>query len=263
MAAALNCATAMDRDSRKQTNFQRNLRRECEGFGTIAEFCRTAEINRQQFNKYLAGTATPSLNTLKKICSVLGISINKIFADDNLQFEEEDIEILTLRKLLNLSAKISLDPNIFPDGLYYCYMSIPDQQDVLMRSLLILTNAKSHLKFVRLTLLRTEGEQPVPLIAGRHSGIVCANESEVFLIGTNRYLPHQVSLMTLDKSFGTSRGFYSGVLLTRVSRSQACTSVHVQPVGKRIRARDAIKSLGIVKKSEIDQGAMLLSGQSS
>ncbi|MFN0193013.1 MAG: helix-turn-helix transcriptional regulator, partial [Aestuariivirga sp.] len=252
---------AMDRDLRKQTNFQRNLRRECEGFGTIAEFCRTAEINRQQFNKYLAGTATPSLNTLKKICRVLEISINKIFSDDNPQSHADEASIVALRKLLSLSEKIRLSPDVFLEGSYYCYMSIADRPNILVKSLLVLTNKGSHLKFVRLTIIQTENDPSHPLVKGRHSGIVCTNETEIFLLGANRYMPYQISLMTLDKSSGTGRGFYTGMLLTRIARSQAFTDVHVQPIGRQVSIREAIKSLGMVRKSDLGPGAMILSGQ--
>ena len=37
--------------------------------GTIAQACKETGINRQQFNKYLAGQILPGVRTMRKICS--------------------------------------------------------------------------------------------------------------------------------------------------------------------------------------------------
>ena len=50
------------------TNLQQNLRHLCGSYGTAAEICRTMDINRLQFNRYLNGKACPSPRTVRKIC---------------------------------------------------------------------------------------------------------------------------------------------------------------------------------------------------
>jgi len=37
--------------------------------GTIVQACKHTGINRQQFNKYLAGQIMPGARTMRKICS--------------------------------------------------------------------------------------------------------------------------------------------------------------------------------------------------
>jgi transcriptional regulator with XRE-family HTH domain len=42
---------------------------------SVAEFCRRVGINRQQFNKYLAGTHVPSQRSMLKIAEVCGLTL--------------------------------------------------------------------------------------------------------------------------------------------------------------------------------------------
>ena len=64
------------------SKFAANLRRKCANFGSIAEVCRGVGINRQQFNKYLAGNSIPNALTLRKICIFLDIQEQSLFFDE-------------------------------------------------------------------------------------------------------------------------------------------------------------------------------------
>src|SRR5215475_9721310 len=54
-------------------NFATNLRLLCGRHRSVSELCRRLAINRQQFNKYLAGTSLPSPATLGRICAFFAI----------------------------------------------------------------------------------------------------------------------------------------------------------------------------------------------
>jgi transcriptional regulator with XRE-family HTH domain len=64
-------------------HFPENLRMLCEQAGTISEMCRKIGINRQQFNKYLAGTHAPSKNNLRSIASFFGLNADVLFSSPN------------------------------------------------------------------------------------------------------------------------------------------------------------------------------------
>jgi len=64
-------------------HFPENLRTLCEQVGSISEMCRKIGINRQQFNKYLAGTHAPSKNNLQAIASFFGVSADVLFSAPN------------------------------------------------------------------------------------------------------------------------------------------------------------------------------------
>lgn len=60
-----------------------NLRTLSERAGTVTDICRKIGINRQQFNKYLAGTHTPSKSNLRSIASFFGLSEDVLFSNPN------------------------------------------------------------------------------------------------------------------------------------------------------------------------------------
>ena len=48
--------------------FAENLRLLCSYEKSVSEVCRSVNINRQQFSKYLSGANQPSSNNLRRIC---------------------------------------------------------------------------------------------------------------------------------------------------------------------------------------------------
>ncbi len=56
-----------------------NLRLLCSYGRSISDVCRRLKMNRQQFNRYLAGKAKPSLRTVRRICDFFGIDDHEIF----------------------------------------------------------------------------------------------------------------------------------------------------------------------------------------
>ena len=60
-------------------DFRENLRLLCSYYDSVSEVCRRLGINRQQFNKYLAGRALPSHHNLRRMCEFFGIEEGEIF----------------------------------------------------------------------------------------------------------------------------------------------------------------------------------------
>lgn len=58
-----------------------NLALLCTYYNSIAEVCRLIGINRQQFNKYLNGSAYPSRKNLSRICNFFGVTEAEILFD--------------------------------------------------------------------------------------------------------------------------------------------------------------------------------------
>jgi DNA-binding phage protein len=96
------------------SNLQHNLRTVAAQFPSVAEFCRSVGLNRQQFNKYLAGTHVPSRRTVIKITEHIGIT------DDNLS-------------LANPAFKAMLNDRHEPGGEDAATSSNLDQLRILAR----------------------------------------------------------------------------------------------------------------------------------
>ena len=68
-------------------NFAVNLRTLCNRYRSVAHVCRSLEMNRQQFNKYLSGQIFPSKHNLGRICHFFKLSEDQ-FKLENVKFEQ-------------------------------------------------------------------------------------------------------------------------------------------------------------------------------
>ena len=199
--------------------FARNLRRKSEEFGSIADVCRGAGINRQQFNKYLAGNSIPNAITLRRICNFLNIQEHSLFVNEKRNVDEiEAAPFMPRRGPLGFfqfaSKKYDFEIKDIPNGHYYCFMPVHKVSGVLVRVLLSIRQNGKQKEFVRLTRFPSASGSSKLLMRGRHKGIVFANSSEIYFLGINRYAPHQLSLMMIERGNGTSNGFSKGMIMT-------------------------------------------------
>jgi transcriptional regulator with XRE-family HTH domain len=59
-------------------DFSDNLRLLCSYGQSVSAICRDAGINRHQMKRYLGGTASPSLHTLRRLCDFFGLEEHEI-----------------------------------------------------------------------------------------------------------------------------------------------------------------------------------------
>ena len=58
-----------------------NLRLLCSYGRSVSDICRRAGINRHQFERYLVGTTSPSMHTLRRICDFFGLEDHELLLD--------------------------------------------------------------------------------------------------------------------------------------------------------------------------------------
>lgn len=235
--------------------FATNLRRKCLEYGTIADVCRACGINRQQFNKYLAAKSFPNPVTLRNICKVLAVDEQSLFARDLIvphvpkithkSTQQNFLGILQLQKRGFDFTVSDLEP-----GFYHCYFPLPNVSGMLMRSLIQIIYNGKHKEFIRLTRMQAPGIGKRPLLAGRHSGIVCANCSEIYLMGINRQPPHQLSMIALERREGARAGVYRGTALTQSFNASVNPKVCLFIAETQSNSRLLISSIGVVHESD-------------
>lgn len=71
--------TSADR-RRDVSHLAANLATLLASFDSVADFCRKLDINRQQFNKYLAGLHVPSQRVLSKLARHFMMEPDDLFA---------------------------------------------------------------------------------------------------------------------------------------------------------------------------------------
>ena len=248
------------------SKFAANLRRKCANFGSIAEVCRGVGINRQQFNKYLAGNSIPNALTLRKICIFLDIQEQSLFFD-----EETNVNNSNGSKALPAfshgglpgfftSARKHFDFHVqdLPAGFYHCYFPLHNVPGMLVRSLVVIRQEGKQKDFVRLSVFPSSGKTSRPLAKGRHKGIIFANEKEVYFLGVNRYPPGQLSLMTLERSDGASNGFFTGMILTRGGKTLISSRFCLIYADQQQDIRKLLKALGIIHESDANLESVVM-----
>jgi transcriptional regulator with XRE-family HTH domain len=58
-----------------------NLKLLCSYGRSVSDVCRRASINRHQFERYLSGASSPSMQTLRRICDFFGLEDHEILLD--------------------------------------------------------------------------------------------------------------------------------------------------------------------------------------
>ena len=238
--------------------FAKNLRMKTAELGSIADVCRGVGINRQQFNKYLAGSSFPNALTMRKICAFLNVQEQSLFVDDNSDSKNSNPPhedgnprqgevfgfISSVKKNYDFHVKD------LPAGLYYCFIPLHNVPGMLVRSLVVITQNGKYKKFVRLTIIPSAAGTSKPLARGRHTGVVCANGPEIYFIGVNRYANNQMSFMTIEKMEGSNNKFFTGAILTRSGRSMMSSSLFLTAPDHNSSIKHMIEKLGIIHESE-------------
>ena len=104
----------------QRANFAANLKWLCGLRTSIAEVCRATGINRQQFNRYLAGTSVPSALIMRRICGHFGVPEELMFrsvAEVSRQLAISKIMPGMKKLLREVGARV---PKLI-SGYYYSY----------------------------------------------------------------------------------------------------------------------------------------------
>jgi transcriptional regulator with XRE-family HTH domain len=242
--------------------FAENLRRRCGEYGTIADVCRGIGINRQQFNKYLAGGSFPNAITLRKICAFLNISEQSLFVDHDGIVNVSDVPAVMPRRgplgFFQFAAKnYDFEVRDLPCGNYECYMPLPNAPGMLVRSLVSVTQTGRQKEFVRLTRFPSNDLSYKLMARGRHKGVVLANSSEIYFLGINRFAPYQMSFMTIRRNEGGNMGLFKGEIMTHGFTTPIVSKVCLIYCGEPSQTKSLVKGLGVIHSATVNSSHII------
>jgi transcriptional regulator with XRE-family HTH domain len=239
-------------------SFAAQLRKQCFRFESIAQVCGGIGINRQQFNKYLAGQILPGARTMRKICDFLEISEEELLTGHNCANPAappnpgpfpsiEMIAMLASQRLGRItSGAITTGQGALRQGYYDCYFPLQNSSSFLIRSLVRVKELSGNLYFTRRTVFPVHGGGRRYLARGKHNGIVLSGSAEIYLLGVNTRSPHQLSFGTFSKDLAFGRQFVSGLTITRTGTSQYASAVCMQYLGNLTTPKTFLSTLGPV-----------------
>jgi transcriptional regulator with XRE-family HTH domain len=146
----------VDRNERLR-NLARNLHVLSRSFRSVAEACRRLGVNRQQFNKYLAGRHVPSSGVLAAIAHFFSIEEDDLFlgeADFNAVFEgarfDLSRELRASREFQRFAPFISTSGEQLQPyyGVYYRYHNSSIYEGKILRSVLRIYGRDSIAQYV-------------------------------------------------------------------------------------------------------------------
>ena len=237
------------------TNLGPNLTFLCSFFPSIAEVCRRMGMNRQQFNKYLNGSAIPSRRNLRRICDFFGVTEGEILQDPSgfsalvsTRKASEPDHILepvksALRELLQRSEDMSRY-----EGYYYRYFPSYAYPGKFVKALGHIGKAGGNYFWKNNeTLLPEDGGSSLGF--GKWRGILLMYSDRIFMV---EYDTANVSTPISSSIFypcHRSRidylvGVQTGMPLRR-GRNAAVSRVVLEFIGKEVNVRDCIASCGL------------------
>ena len=181
----------------------RNLRILCEERGSIAKVCRKIGINRQQFNKYLAGQCMPNKSSLYKICSYFEIDETELVTTESWGLPTDKLEVsklLTIPGSRQILENITHDPptSLHP-GMYFIHYVLKDVEPLsLMRVLVVLRNENGMLTFRRFTNYSEPSDSAWHYVRGDHVGIVVERAHWFYFAGVSYMGIGEPTLITVQ-----------------------------------------------------------------
>src|SRR5690625_1382354 len=234
----------------------RNLGLLCSYYSSVSEVCRRIDINRQQFNKYLAGQAKPSRHNLRRICDFFGVEEAEILLPSR-RFAQiielrprarpaatpqlphiEHIEALRQASGDRLEAYI---------GYYYRYFYSYGFPGMIVKSLFSLFEKDGAYYTKNLGILVEKGASRRDAIRFRYLGLPLLINNRIFLLEYESVLRDIISETILYPAYRRI-DMLVGVQCTlagRRSREPAAGKVVFDYLGREIHIRRALESCGL------------------
>jgi hypothetical protein len=180
--------------------FAANLARLCEREASIAAVCRATGINRQQFNRYLAGGSLPNKRNLDKICRHFNIEEPDLFKSGagqsarevNVETQWSHADMRAVMKLLH-----SESPTSVASGLYYAHFAHPHDPKSMMRSVIVVRRDGNMTTFRRLTGVAESRGSWWSHFNGDHKGLIVERRHCLYFVGLNSVGNHEPTLLVL------------------------------------------------------------------
>ncbi|AXA54331.1 XRE family transcriptional regulator [Pseudomonas thivervalensis] len=201
---------------RSAQDFSQNLRLLCGYYKSVAMVCRSLDINRQQFNKYLGAQATPSLFTLRKICAFFGVDEDEIFS------EHESFRALLNRQRTAREPDSAVPTDFFPSsaqelskyqGYYFVYLMSPSGSGEVIKSITRLTRSGNKILSKTYERVRLGDDQLKSFGINKYRGF-CFASSDLIYIVEREYLSSRGYIWSaLYPSYRSRFRFLNGLVL--------------------------------------------------
>lgn len=247
-----------------RVNLQKNLVLLVESCSSVAGLCRSLDINRQQFNKYLAGQHAPSHKVLQKIARHFMMEVPDLYrqpADFKQFYEGFESELpMGLRSSSEFTkflpfAKSSVEPLRDYLGVYYRYHNSSIYKGRILRSVTCLYEAEStiqHVTVEQFPLLDGSGKTGYKFT---YNGFCFLLGDRIFMVDFEGQQQNELTFSILTPQHRRPIRFLYGLV------SGVASSSYRQPFATRLTLGFADK--GKIQKKHLRNATVLLPSDSS
>ncbi len=236
-------------------NFAMNLRLVCDQYRSIAHVCRSLEINRQQFNKYLSGKFYPSKSSLSRVCQFFKLSEEQLNLnpDEFIKVVAESYQpevtfsIGETEKTIDLLAR-SVDMLFRYEGYYYSHFHALGFPGHLVRSLVQIYRHKSRFYTRGTEHLWNKERDDSHRHRFKYKGIALYLGDRIFIteleVLTKTAICHTILFPSYRNIVDTLSGITTGVGSIN-SHMPKATRVEYQFLGKQVDLKKVLRGCGL------------------
>ncbi len=229
-------------------NIAANLRELCTQKGSIAQACREAGINRQQFNRYLTGEAIPNRSNLEKICACFGISETELFQDPQLTavpaVTSTPLELKNPDCSRIFDNMTSTPPATISDGTYYIYFGFSEEGAEIARSVMFVRSQGPLRTFRRITNISALKPAAWHYYHGHHRGIVLERRHWLYFAAISGNGREEPSLIATQWT-GVNPPLLTGTALVFGISEPLTLPVIMEPLPPDTGLREALRGCNI------------------
>jgi len=237
------------------SNFAVNLRSLCNHYRSVAHVCRSLEMNRQQFNKYLSGQIYPSRHNLERICHFFKVDENQ-FSFEASEFERFSADRFKQAKpdarglLDSVVDSLANDCEALSryEGYYYAYFHALGFPGFLIRSLIHLYRDGDRFYTKSIEHLWQKDKPKNHRTRFKYKGMAFYMADRIFITEFETFTRHTICQTILFPSYRNTIATLSGITTgvgSLNSHMPKSTRVEYEFLGKQVNLRDALKGCGL------------------
>ncbi|QNE50934.1 MULTISPECIES: helix-turn-helix transcriptional regulator [Enterobacteriaceae] len=241
-----------------KNNIQNNLRLLLSSCNSIADMCRKTDINRQQFNKYLAGHHLPSRNTLNKVSRYFNLGPEDLYLSPpkfKALFQSNDADARNaLLGSVNFNYFISLanlTSNNLSDylGVYHRYHYSSIYKGKVLRSVTVIYERDNVVEYSTIERFPLMGHPGKTGYVFRYNGFCFMLGDRIFMIDSEQKQNNEMTFTILTPQYRRPVRYLHGIITGIAStsfRQPFSSRVSLQYSGDSKITRSLIKSATIL-----------------
>jgi len=240
----------------QRSHIATNLASLCRDYPSISGICRAIRINRQQFNKYLAGTVAPSPFNLTRICAFFRVT------EQQIELEPDEFERSRRARVIEPPVPPPLPASVgvfdFPPdeaglldrylGYYFTYYRSPSFPGSLFKSIVKLYKKDGFVYSKGLERYNRVEQRSVAAMVGKEHGAVPYTDDRIYIAEKVNYIRKSFSLTALYPTYRGRLDLLSGVFMSVSSgagRQPFTSRVVYEYMGPRPNLRALVRQTGI------------------